>query len=104
MTKEAYFDMCEQLGSDPIEAEIPISLEDFPTFVQDCFVIYSRLRDIFDGMSGAYFGKDYSIVFRLFELYHINDLEEQRLAMDILNTMDVSRSKILANKKASAKK
>lgn len=104
MTKDAYLEMCDQMKIEPVESEIPLDINDFPSFAQDVFNVYSRLRDVFDGMSGTYFGKDYSIVFQLFELYGIEDKEDQRLAMDILGAMDVSRSKILANKKTSAKK
>ena len=30
MTKEQYFEMCEALGNEPAESEIPIEFDDFP--------------------------------------------------------------------------
>ena len=65
MTKEAYFEMCDMLGSEPIEEEIPLELDDFPELVQQAFVIYGMLSDIWEGMSGSYLGKDYSLLFDL---------------------------------------
>jgi len=104
MTKESYFDMCSQLNSEPIESEIPVEISDFPELVQTCFIIYDRLSDIIDSMNGNYYGKDYSIVFKLFELYYIDNIDDQRLCMDILRSMDISRSSLIISKKASAKK
>lgn len=97
MTKQAYFDMCEQLGTEPVEEEIPVELEDLPSLVQTCFVIYSYLTDIWDNMGGAYLGKDYSIVFDLLQVYQV-DLEEQILVLDLLQYIDSSRSKVVNEK------
>ena len=35
MTKEMYFEMCEALGNDPVESEIPVELDDFPLEIQE---------------------------------------------------------------------
>ena len=103
MSKEDYFNLCEQLSSEPIESEIPLDISDFPELVQSCFLIYEKLTDIWDGMSDSYFGKDYSIIFKLFEVYYIDNVDEQRLALDIIKFMDISRTKLIASKKAPTK-
>ena len=54
--------MCEQLGNEPKQEEIPASFEDFPNAVQDAIVIYSILPDLFEGFGGHFLGKDYSIL------------------------------------------
>lgn len=103
MTKEAYFDMCEQLGSDPIEEEIPIDMEDFPELVQTCFLIYSKLSDIWDYFNGVYTGKDFNILFSLFNLYGVTTECEQVLCIEFLQTMDKVRVEEIAEKARSKK-
>ena len=101
MTKDAYFDMCDQLKIDPIEEDIPIDSSDFADLVTACIHVYSKLRDIWDPMGGKFLGKDYVIVFDLFNLYNITDQEEQLLAMEFLSTIDASRIKIVSDKIAT---
>jgi hypothetical protein len=98
MTKDAYFEMCEMLGQEPNEEEIPVELSDFPELVQQCFVIYQVLADNWDSMGGGYMGKDYSIVFDLFNLYQITEPEEILLCLDFLQHMDGIRQKLIAEK------
>lgn len=97
MTKQTYFEMCEMLGQEPIDDEIPVELSDFPDLVQTCFHIYSMLQDSWDSMAGAYLGKNYTIVFDLFKAYSIFD-EEQLLAISFLQQMDIVRQKIVSDK------
>ena len=97
MTKDMYFEMCEQMGQEPIESEIPLDLNDFPDIVQAAFTIYSILSDQWDTMGGAYIGKDYSIVFNLFDLYEVDALD-RLLCMGILQHIDGVRSKSIAQK------
>jgi hypothetical protein len=97
MTKEAYFEMCEQLGTEPIEEEIPLEIDDFPSLVQNCFIVYQYLTDNWDTMGGNYLGKDYSIVFSLFDVYDV-EKSERLLALEFLQRMDSIRSKIVSDK------
>jgi hypothetical protein len=98
MTKDAYFEMCEMLGQEPLEHEIPVEVADFPDLVQQCFVVYGILSDCWDSMGGGYMGKDYSIVFQLFGVYGIVDNEEILLCLDFLQHMDGVRQKLIAEK------
>lgn len=102
MTKEAYFEMCEQLGEEPIEEEIPTELGDFPDLIQQCFAIYGMLKDCWDPMGGNYLGKDYSIVFELFRVYRVIELEEELLILDFLQHIDSVRAKIISSKQAKS--
>lgn len=95
MTKETYFEMCEALGTEPVEEEIPIEMEDFPDFIQQCFVIYEILPDCWDSMGGNYIGKDYTIVFNLFRVYKVTDSEEILLAINFLQNMDNVRQRLI---------
>lgn len=103
MTKDMYFDMCEQLGQEPIEEEIPVELSDFDPFVQTCFVIYRILSDNWDPMGGNYLGKNYSIVFDLFTVYQIDHEGDKLLALEMLQTMDDIRTKLIKQKQAANK-
>lgn len=98
MSKDAYFDMCEQLNEEPIEEEIPLEIGDFPELVQQCFVVYGILPDQWDSMGGGFMGKDYSIVFSLFQVYDIGDSAEVLLCLDFLQHMDGVRQKLIAEK------
>ena len=61
MTTERYFMMCEQLGQEPIAEEIPADFDDFPHVVQTAMNIHAVLPDNWDGFSGTYMGKDYTL-------------------------------------------
>lgn len=97
MTKETYFEMCEMLGQEPIESEIPIDPNDFPLLVQDTLSIYNLLEDRWDSMGGGYLGKNYSTVFNFFKLYEIEE-SEALLVLDILQHVDAVRAKLVAEK------
>lgn len=98
MTKEAYHEMCEALGSEPDPLEIPVEFEDLPSQVQQCFEIYSFLPDRWEGMSGTFMGKDYTIAFQLFEAFQILDNSDRVLFLRIMSVIDGSRQKIIQQK------
>ncbi len=62
MTTEKYFMMCEQMGIEPNEREIPASFDDFPHIVQTSINIHATLPDNWEGFSGTYMGKDYTLL------------------------------------------
>lgn len=97
MTKERYFEMCEALGSEPLESEIPIDLEDFPEEVQQAFQIYYLLKDIWDTMGGNYLGKDTSTLFNFFDLYDI-EKPNRLFIVNLIQQMDYARSKLISTK------
>jgi hypothetical protein len=97
MTKDLYFEMCAALGTEPVESEIPVELDDFVYLVQQCIQIYYVLPDMWDPMGGNYLGKDYSLVFKLLKLYLISK-SENLLALEFLQYTDSVRSKLIAEK------
>lgn len=100
MTKEHYFEMCEALGSEPVESEIPVDMEDFPEEVQQAFQIYYLLKDIWDTMGGNYLGKDTSVLFQFFDLYDI-EKPNRLLIVGLIQQMDYARSKLISQKQKS---
>jgi hypothetical protein len=97
MTKEQYFEMCEVMGTEPLEAQIPIEMEDFPEEVQQSFQIYYLLRDVWEGMSGTYMGKDMSSIFDFFRIYEIENAD-QLLTLNFIRQIDSVRSDIFHEK------
>lgn len=79
--------MCDALGSEPIESEIPKDLADFPLDVILAYHIYSRLDDKFDGMAGAYLGKNLSNIQLIMDLININK-EDRLFLFDIINIIN----------------
>ena len=54
--------MCEQLGTEPKSEEIPATFDDFPHIVQTAMNIHAILPDNWEGFSGTYMGKDYTLL------------------------------------------
>ncbi len=52
---------------------MPPDLGDFPLEVQQAYLVHSILPDRWDGMSGAYMGKDLSALGDIFSIYEIED-------------------------------
>lgn len=94
MTKEAYYEMCEALGTEPLEEEIPIEMDDFPEEVQEAIVIYYKLRDEWDSMNGIYMGKSYA---GLMDILNIMEVEprDRKYVLEWIAVMDSARSKAI---------
>jgi hypothetical protein len=98
MTKDQYFEMCEMLGSDPVESEIPVEFEDFPFEVQQAFNAYRMLRDEWDTMNGNYLGKSLIGVKDVLEATEIEPSEQKFIIM-LIRIIDNVRSDEINNKK-----
>lgn len=102
MTKDQYFEMCEALGTEPIDAEIPVDLEDFPLEVQQAFAVYRMLRDEWDSMSGVYLGKTLIGITEILEATEI-DPEDTKFIITLVRLIDQVRAKEINSKKANQK-
>ena len=98
MTKDAYFEMCEALGSEPAESEIPVEFDDFPLEVQQAFNAYRMLRDEWDAMSGTYLGKSLIGIKDVLEATEIEPSEQKFIIM-LIRLIDNVRSEEVNNKK-----
>ena len=94
MTKDMYFEMCEQLGNDPIDSEVPVETEDFPDEIQQALDIYFWLRDEWDSMSGTYMGKSFAGLGDILDIYGIEKADRAHI-LDWIFTMDRIRSKCI---------
>lgn len=95
MTKEMYFEMCEALGNEPVEEEIPIEIDDFPDEVQEAISIYYKMRDEWDTMNGVYLGKNYAGFSDILDILEIDHIDRKFL-LELISIMDSIRSKVLA--------
>lgn len=98
MTKEAYFEMCEMMGSEPIESEIPIDFNDFPVTVQQAFGVYSKLRDEWDTMNGNYMGKSYAGILDILTILEV-PVEDRKTMFELIGLIDKYRSEMIAANK-----
>ena len=84
MTRERYFKMCEQLGQEPIEDEIPLELNDFPPIVISALQTFRALGSrVYPDI--GYMGKDYTNLPQYIEVHGIEDTE---LFLEILTDLD----------------
>lgn len=102
MTKEQYFDMCEQLGSEPIESEIPVEFDDFAMEVQLALSIYRMLRDEWEYMNGNYLGKNLNGIFELFDVYDV-DPKDKKFYLELIHMIDSTRIDEIRNSKPTEK-
>lgn len=98
MTKDAYFDMCTALNSEPVDSEIPVEYDDLPSDVQEALSIYYKLRDEWDPMNGVYLGKTYNGILDILEILEV-PVEDRRTVFELIGTIDGIRSKIIEEKR-----
>lgn len=97
MTKATYLEMCEALGSEPLESEIPVEYEDLSLDVQATLSIYSKLKDEWDTMNGHYLGKSYAGIVDIFDILEVPK-EDRRLTFDLIGMIDTHRAKAISDK------
>jgi hypothetical protein len=96
MTKDAYLDMCEQLGTDPNPQEIPITLEDLPIEVESAYNVYNLLPDKIDSFNGVYYGKELDkapIMLEFLEICSKKDIFKLVIIIDSLEKEEINRRK-----------
>ena len=98
MSKEAYFEMCEALGTEPEDSEIPVELEDFPVEVQTAVTVYYKLKDDWDTMNGVYMGKSYAGLQDILDIFEIEKADRKDL-LELLTVMDAARQKAIQAQK-----
>ena len=92
MTKASYFEMCEMLGSEPVEEEIPVEYDDFPLIMQEAMNVYGYMQDRWEGMSGIYLGKDKNGILDIFYLLDIAKSDYQ-IVFRLITLIDAVRLK-----------
>ena len=74
MTRERYLEMCEQMGNEPLDEEIPPNYEDMPEVIIVALTTFSLLGDrIYPDI--GYIGKDYTNLDHYIDVFGIDDKE-----------------------------
>ena len=102
MTKNTYFEMCEALGNEPKEEDIPVEFEDFPVEVQQALIAYRMLRDEWDSMNGIYLGKSLIGITEVLEATEI-DPQDRKFITTLVRTIDSVRAEEINNKQKTEK-
>lgn len=92
MTKDQYFEMCDLLGNEPIEDEIPLEYNDLYGEVQEGINIYNMLQDNWDTMNGNYMGKNY---IGIKDIFDIMDVEDTKTCFYIVSLIDKERTELI---------
>ena len=78
---------------------MPPDMSDFPTEVQQAFLVHSCLPDRWDGMSGMFLGKAWSALGTLLDVFEVDD---KRTTVYFLKAIDDRNSNSI-NKRVSAR-
>lgn len=93
-----YYEMCEALGTEPAEDEIPVDYEDFHIDVQEALQIYQKLKDEWDTMNGNYMGKSYAGILDIFTILEV-PVEDHKTLFNLIGMIDGHRSKAISDMK-----
>ena len=95
-----YFEMCEALGNEPVESEIPVELDDFPLEIQEILGIYKFLKDDWEPMNGVYMGKNFTGILEVFDIFEIPKIDRQTY-MSLLYSIDAIRAEEIKKQQAA---
>ena len=95
MDIEQYLQMCEQMGWEPKEEELPKEPSHLSYNIQGALILYNALPDIWEGMSGSWMGKDYSGLMDIMDIY---ELENRREVFTLLKIAEGEASKFYTEK------
>jgi hypothetical protein len=89
MTADRYFMMCEQLGIEPKEEDVPVDWYDLPDIAQQAINIYNRLGDRVVSDLG-FIGKDYT---NLQVVFDILEIEDKETTLEIIQDLEAKQIK-----------
>ena len=72
MNQDQYIDMCEQMGWEPDESQMPKDPSTLSFEIQQALLLLNVLPDKWEGMSGTWLGKDYAGLDAILRIYEID--------------------------------
>jgi hypothetical protein len=102
MTKDQYFEMCEMMGNEPLDEEIPVEFNDLTLELQEALQIYNNLQDSWDYMGGNYIGKNMTGFIDILNIYEIAP-EDRRHIYELILHIDKIRAKQIRDSKPKQK-
>lgn len=88
--------MCEQMGWEPRDEEIPIDPSFLSLEAQETLIVLNSLPDLWDGMGGNWLGKDYSGLSAILDIYEV---EDRKTVFELLKVAETELSKFYAQKR-----
>ena len=92
--------MCEQMGWEPKEEDLPQDGSDLSLECQQALTILNALPDNWEGMNGTWLGKDYSGLSAVMDIYEI---ESRREVFELLKEAESTLGKYYAQQTKSRK-
>ena len=89
--------MCEMMGSEPLEEEMPLERQDLALETQLVLNMYDKMPAKWEGMSGTYLGKDLLLLPALCKEFKINKYT-RRYAWNIIPIIDSYVAEDIAEK------
>lgn len=87
--------MCEQMGWEPDENQIPVDPSTLSLEAQQTLVLLNALPDKWEGMSGSWMGKDYSGLSAIMDIY---DMDNRRSIFELLQMCEAELGKYYQQK------
>ena len=100
MTADQYLLMCEQMGWEPKEEELPQDGTNLSLECQQALTILNALPDNWEGMNGTWLGKDYSGLSAVMDIYQV---ESRREVFELLKEAESILGKYYAQQTKSRK-
>jgi len=94
MTRDQYFEMCDMLGNQPIESEIPVDFDDFPLEAQQALSVYRMLKDEWEGFNGLYLGKSFIGLTEILDYMEV-DVPDRKLIVQLIKLIDNVRIQLI---------
>jgi|TARA_R110001592_G_scaffold54396_4_gene166450 hypothetical protein len=95
MNIDQYLLMCEQMGWEPKEEDIPIEVDSLSYEAQCALILFQALPDNWEGMSGSWMGKDYS---GLMAIMDIHQMDSKKEIFTLLKSAEAEAGKYYAQK------
>ena len=95
MNADQYIDMCEQMGWEIKEEDLPKDPSELPQDAQQALVLLNSLPDNWEGMSGTWMGKDYSGLSAIMDIY---DIQNRKTVFELLKVAENELSKYYSDK------
>jgi len=92
--------MCEQMGWEPKEEELPQDGTNLSLECQQALTILNALPDMWEGMNGTWLGKDYSGLSAVMDIYEV---ESRREVFELLKEAESILGKYYAQQSKSRK-
>jgi len=91
--------MCEMLGTEASEDQLPMELEDLLRETRVALKIHSSLKDTWEGMNGVYLGKSLQGLDTLFSIYRVDTASYKIYVLNMINYVDYYIYKDVERKK-----